>query len=45
MYETYHQKFKILFCEGNGSPTRSARIPVQIRPQIILEPTETEKAI
>lgn len=25
MYESCHQKFKILFCEGNGSQTYSAR--------------------
>lgn len=25
MYENCHQKFKILFCEGNGSQTYSAR--------------------
>lgn len=44
MYETCHQKFKIAFCEGNGSQTCSATGPVQIKPQILI-PIETEKAI
>lgn len=44
MHETCHQKLQILFCEGNGSQTCSARGPIRIRPQILLILTETEKA-